>query len=67
MMWLPSHSPLYLRSNGCQICSDWKKTGEITPIFKKGRPRELKVSELHICAWEDHEEVASRSVKAHAK
>ena len=30
------------------------KKGSISPIFKKGRPREVEAGEPHLCASEDH-------------
>ena len=41
-MWLPSHSPSYLKNHGYLVKSlVTGKKGNITPIFKKGRKKDL--------------------------
>jgi len=43
MIWLPRHSPSYLKSHGCKAkyLVTEKKKGSITPIFTKGRKEDL--------------------------
>jgi len=43
-----------------------RKNGNIAPIFRKGRKRELPTRQPHLCAWEDHATDPPRScAKAH--
>lgn len=39
-----------------EVPSDSTK-GNITPVFKKGRPGEPQAGESHDCSWEDYETV----------
>jgi len=51
-----------------EVHTDWR-TGNITPIFKKGkkgRPEELQASQSHLCAWQhDGADPPRNCAKAH--
>ena len=50
-----------------KVPGDWKK-GNITPISKQGRPKELQASEPRLSAWKDHKAHPARSfVKPHVR